>query len=74
MVSNARPAIPTSPPECEQFRGDVAVFVIGALEGDERCRLLRHLDSCPHCDSLREELSEIARALEGLRPLFRAGP
>jgi hypothetical protein len=68
MVADGQSVIHTSPPECERFRGDIAVFVIGALDGVERARLLNHLDGCPQCDALRDELSETARALEALRP------
>lgn len=67
MVADRHSAIHASSPGCERFRGDIAVFVIGALDGVERGRLLNHLDGCPQCDVLRDELSETARALEALR-------
>jgi hypothetical protein len=66
VTSNHHPAIHASPPECERWQGDIAVLVIGELDGVERDRLLSHLDGCPHCRSLREELSETARALATL--------
>jgi hypothetical protein len=74
MVADGDSAIHTSSPGCERFRGDIAVFVIGALDGVERGRLISHLDACPQCDALRDELSETARALEVLRPVVRAQP
>jgi hypothetical protein len=65
---------PTSPPGCERFQGDIAVLVIGTLDGCERSVLLSHLEGCPVCDSLREEISETTRALEAFRPFVRAEP
>jgi len=75
MVSNGHSDIHTSPRECERWQGDIAVFVIGALEGVERDRLLTHLDGCPRCESLREELAETALALGAVVPVrpTRAG-
>lgn len=34
---------------CVQWRGDLAAYVIGALEGDERAAMRRHLAACPAC-------------------------
>jgi len=68
MVADGHSNIQASPPECGRFRGDLAVFVIGALDGVERDRLLGHLDACRQCDALRNELSETARALEAVLP------
>ena len=74
MITDDHSAIPTSPPGCERFRGDIAVLAIGALDDVERGRLLSHLDACPRCDALRDEFLETARALEMLRPFVRAEP
>jgi hypothetical protein len=71
MVAGGHSAIQASPPECGRFRGDLAVFVIGALDGVERDRLLAHLDACPQCDALRDELSETTQALEAMLPARR---
>ena len=56
----------TSPPECDRFHDDIAVSAVGALDGVEFRRLLRHLDECPHCEAVREEYAATARALETL--------
>jgi hypothetical protein len=53
-------------PTCERFYGDIAVLAVGALEGLEKCRLLRHIDGCRRCTALREEFAEIVSALDVL--------
>jgi anti-sigma factor RsiW len=34
---------------CDQWRGDLGAYVIGALDGDECGALERHLAACPAC-------------------------
>jgi hypothetical protein len=58
-----------SPPECERFDDDIAVLAIGALDGVEKCRLLRHLDACARCEALREDYAVTAEALQALIPV-----
>lgn len=59
----------TSHPDCERLQDDIAVLAVGALDGVERCRLLRHLDGCPRCEAFREDYAETAMALEALIPV-----
>jgi hypothetical protein len=68
------PEFPTPSPECEGFHDDLAVWAVGALDGDEVHRLLEHLDACPHCTALREDYSKAARALESLILTRRFSP
>jgi hypothetical protein len=58
-----------SDPECERFCDDIAVLAVGALDGVEKCRLLRHLDGCLRCEALREDYVETAMALEVVIPV-----
>jgi hypothetical protein len=60
------PEFPTPSPECTGFQDDLAVWAVGALDGDEVHRLHGHLDACPHCSALREDYLKVARALETL--------
>ena len=34
---------------CAEWRSDLGVYVIGALEEDERAAMRRHLAACPGC-------------------------
>jgi len=64
--SQDHPEFPTPSPECSGFQDDLAVWAVGALDGDEVRRLVDHLDACPHCTVLREDYDKVARALEVL--------
>ncbi len=48
--------------ECGQIRGELGVYVLGAIEPGERHRVGRHLACCPRC---RDELAGLA-GLPGL--------
>lgn len=41
---------------CARWRGDIAAFVIGALEEEERDAIRRHLATCPSCRADYEDL------------------
>jgi hypothetical protein len=56
--------VPGLPPECERVQDDLAVLAVGALDGLEGCRLLRHVAGCPRCEASLEEYALTARALE----------
>jgi hypothetical protein len=68
------PEFPTPSPECEGLHDDLAALALGALDEDEMHRLLDHLDGCPHCTALREDYSDVARALETLIPPRMCSP
>jgi hypothetical protein len=48
---------------CRARRGELAVVALGQAEADERTRVLAHVDACPACRELLEELQVAARAL-----------
>jgi hypothetical protein len=49
---------------CRDWRGDLGLEAIGALEEPERTALLAHLDGCSDCRAARAELSTAAAALD----------
>jgi anti-sigma-K factor RskA len=54
----------------EQFADDLALLALGALQGDERVALEKHLEECPSC---RRELERL-RGDMALLALSAAGP
>ena len=54
----------------EQYADDLALYALGALEGDERANLEKHLDGCSGC---RQEL-EALRGDSALLAVGTAGP
>jgi anti-sigma-K factor RskA len=60
----------------EQFAEDLALHALGALGGDERAALERHLESCPACrlelDQLRGDMALMAMATTGPKPPQRS--
>jgi anti-sigma-K factor RskA len=54
----------------EQFAEDLALHALGALQGDERVALERHLDTCTDC---RQELEQL-RGDMALMAMSTAGP
>lgn len=60
----------------EQFAEDLALHALGALKGDERTTLERHLDTCPACrqelEQLRGDMALMAMATSGPKPPQRA--
>jgi anti-sigma-K factor RskA len=57
---------------CRDWRGDLAVEALGALEGPERTALLAHLDGCSDCRQALAELTSVADALD-LADISRVG-
>ncbi len=56
---------------CTSFDGDLALYALGRLDGTELALVQRHLERCPGCAALADELVEAAAALallEGERP------
>jgi anti-sigma factor RsiW len=41
---------------CDTWRDDLAVYVIGALDSEERAAMKRHLAACPACRTEYEDL------------------
>jgi anti-sigma-K factor RskA len=60
----------------EQFADDLALLAVGALSGEERAELERHLDECAACrrelELLRGDTSLLAMSAGGPRPPARA--
>jgi anti-sigma-K factor RskA len=60
----------------EQFADDLALYALGALEGEERSTLERHLASCPDCRRelglLRGDMAIMALAAAGPKPPQRS--
>jgi anti-sigma-K factor RskA len=60
----------------EQFAEDLALHALGALQGEERTALEKHLDTCSACrlelDQLRGDIALMATATVGPKPPQRA--
>lgn len=60
----------------EQFAEDLALHALGALRGDERATLEKHLDTCELCRqelaNLRGDMALMAMATSGTKPPQRA--
>ncbi len=60
----------------EQFAEDLALHALGALQGDERAALEKHLDTCTGCrqelEHLRGDMALMAMASAGPKPPQRA--
>jgi hypothetical protein len=53
-----------SAPNCEQWRGDLAMATIGRLDAPEQLALDAHLSTCTSCRAELLELGSVAKALE----------
>ena len=55
--------------EHEQFAEDLALHALGALQGEERATLVKHLDTCSACrlelEQLRGDMALMAMATTG---------
>jgi anti-sigma factor RsiW len=64
---------------CAQWRGEIGAFIVGALDGDARDQVTRHLETCTGCRSDYEELVPVRECLSllvatvGEVPVKRAG-
>ena len=60
----------------EQYADDLALYALGALEGDERANLEKHLDGCSGCrqelDALRGDGALLAMSTAGPKPPQRS--
>lgn len=60
----------------EQFADDLALHALGSLEGEERVRLEKHLETCASCRgelvALRGDLSLLSLTVSGPRPPARS--
>jgi len=60
----------------EQFAEDLALYALGALAGEERAELERHLDGCSQCrqelEALRGDMSLLALSVAGPKPPARS--
>jgi hypothetical protein len=54
---------------CAAWRGDVGAYLVGALDGDARSRVITHLETCAGCRSDYDELVPVRGLLSQL-----AGP
>jgi anti-sigma-K factor RskA len=62
--------------EHEQFADDLALYALGALQGDERHTIEKHLETCADCrrelDSLRGDMALMAMSAAGPKPPQRS--
>ena len=60
----------------EQFADDLALYALGALQGDERAALEKHLETCADCrrelDQLRGDMALMAMSAAGPKPPQRS--
>jgi anti-sigma-K factor RskA len=60
----------------EQFADDLPLYALGALQGEERIEVERHLEGCPACrrevESLRGDMALLALTTTGPKPPARA--
>lgn len=60
----------------EQFADDLPLYALGALQGEERLEVERHLEGCPACrrevESLRGDMALLALTTTGPKPPARA--
>jgi anti-sigma-K factor RskA len=60
----------------EQFADDLSLYALGALEGEDRANLEKHLESCPSCrlefDQLRGDMALMATSVTGPKPPQRS--
>jgi anti-sigma-K factor RskA len=60
----------------EQFADDLALYALGALQGDERATLEKHLETCSECrrelDQLRGDMALMAMSTAGPKPPQRS--
>jgi anti-sigma-K factor RskA len=60
----------------EQFADDLSLYALGALSGDERVGLEKHLETCASCrrelESLRGDLALLSMSVAGPKPPGRA--
>jgi anti-sigma-K factor RskA len=60
----------------EQFADDLALLALGALQGDERVALEKHLEGCPSCrrelERLRGDMALLALSASGPAPPRRS--
>jgi len=60
----------------EQFAEDLSLYALGALEGEERANLEKHLETCPSCrlelDQLRGDMALMATSVTGPKPPQRS--
>jgi anti-sigma-K factor RskA len=60
----------------EQFAEDLSLYALGALQGEERLAVEKHLQSCPDCrhelSQLQGDLALLALSVSGPRPPLRS--
>jgi anti-sigma factor RsiW len=57
---------------CAGWRGDIGAYLVGALDGDSRARLLKHLETCPGCRLDYDDLVPVRGLLSQLAGHGRA--
>jgi anti-sigma factor RsiW len=57
---------------CAGWRGDMGAYLVGALDGDARARLIRHLETCPGCRMDYDDLVPVRGLLSQLAGHGRA--
>jgi len=60
----------------EQFADDLSLYALGALQGEERLAVEKHLEDCPDCRhelaQLQGDLALLALSVRGPKPPLRS--
>jgi anti-sigma factor RsiW len=59
---------------CARWRDDLAAFVLGALDGEDRAAMKLHLAACPACRAAYQELVPVRDWLTRTRRHLAACP
>ena len=59
---------------CPDRRGDIAAYLVGALDSQAGAEVRRHLGSCPACRAEYEDLVPVAGCLALLTTRLRGRP
>jgi anti-sigma factor RsiW len=63
------------PQACPAWRGDLAAYLVGALDPQPSAAVRRHLGACPACEAEFEDLVPVVSRLALLaRPVRASGP
>jgi hypothetical protein len=57
---------------CPGWRGDLAAYIVGALEPQERAAVRHHLGTCPDCEAEHEDLAPVLSWLALPIPLLNS--
>ena len=58
---------------CPAWRGDLAAYLVGALDPQPSAAMRRHLGACPACEAEYEDLAPVVSSLALLASPAQAG-